>query len=69
MDLWRRLKKIEREQAKHQARRGCSECGAGVPGVEIQYRVAFSDEPVEGPEHCPKCGRSLRFAITFDQEG
>ena len=45
---------------------GCEACGY-EPGSELECRVSFVDEPDDGPDVCPGCGRPLILKLSFDE--
>lgn len=42
----------------------CEACGY-APGSQVKLKVSFSNEPVEGPDVCPECGRRLIIRLSF----
>ncbi len=42
----------------------CEACGY-APGLQVELKVSFRDDPVEGPDACPECGRRLIFRLSF----
>ncbi len=43
----------------------CEACGY-APGLPVKMKVTFrGDNPVEGPDACPECGRRLIFRLSF----
>ena len=43
----------------------CEACGY-APGLPVKMKVTFrGDNPVEGPDVCPECGRRLIIRLSF----
>ena len=63
MNLKRRLQALERVVIPEDDR--CGACGY-APGSELELKLSFGDEPDEGPDFCPGCGRPLIIRLSFD---
>ncbi len=35
-------------------------------GSELEFKVSLGDDPDEGPDFCPGCGRPLIIRLSFD---
>ncbi len=64
MNLSRRLRALERIVVPPDDYR-CAACGCESVS-ELEFKVAFADEPDEGPDVCRACGRMLIFRLEFD---
>ncbi len=63
MKTRRRLQALERVVIPPDDR--CGACGY-APGSELELKVSLGDEPDEGPDACPECGRPLIIRLSFD---
>ncbi len=64
MNLKKRLQALERVVVPPDDGR-CEACGY-APGLPVKMKVTFrGDNPVEGPDVCPDCGRQLIFRLSF----
>ncbi len=62
MNLKRRVQALELAVAPSDS---CEACGY-YPGAPMELTLSFGDEPVEGPDVCPGCGRPLILRLSFD---
>lgn len=65
MSLKRRVRALERVVGRTDDKR-CEACGYD-PGVRPEFKVSMHDEPLDGPEVCPKCGRRLIIRLEFER--
>ena len=65
MNLKRRLQAME--QVVTPVGRGRCDTCEYEPGSELKCEVSFHDEPLEGPDVCPRCGRPLILRLEFDE--
>ncbi len=65
MNLKRRLLALEQNVVPPDDY-GCETCGYDS-GSELELKVCFADEPLEGPDVCPQCGRPLILRLEFDE--
>ena len=65
MNLHRRLRALEQNVVPPDDYR-CEACGYDS-GSELELKVSFADEPDEGPDACPRCGRPLILRLEFDE--
>ncbi len=64
MNLKKRLQALERLVVPPDDDR-CEACGY-APGSQVELGVTFrGDEPVNGPDFCPDCGRRLIMRLSF----
>ena len=64
MNLKKRLQALERV-VPHPDDGRCEACGY-APGLPVKMKVTFrGDNPVEGPDVCPDCGRRLIMRLSF----
>ncbi len=64
MNLKKRLQALERLAVPPDDDR-CEACGY-APGLPVKMTVTFrGDNPVEGPDVCPDCGRRLIIRLSF----
>ncbi len=64
MNLKKRLQALERLSVPPDDGR-CEACGY-APGLPVKMKVTFrGDNPVEGPDACPECGRRLIIRLSF----
>ncbi len=64
MNLKKRLQALERVVIPPDDDR-CEACGY-APGLPVKMKVTFrGDNPVEGPDFCPDCGRRLIIRLSF----
>ncbi len=64
MNLKRRLRALEQNVVPPDDYR-CEACGCDA-GSELEFKVFFADEPLEGPDVCRACGRMLILRLEFD---
>lgn len=62
MRLTRRVRALERATGGDR----CGTCGHGCR-EEARLAVCYGDEPAEGPDVCPECGRPLVLRIVYKQ--
>ena len=67
MNLRKRLQTLERGAVPRDGGR-CEDCGFAAGDV-VQGKVVFGDEPLDGPDVCPGCGRPLILRLEFDRPG
>ncbi len=64
MNLKKRLQALERAVVPPDDDR-CEACGY-APGLPVKLKMTFrGDNPVEGPDVCPDCGRRLIIRLSF----
>ncbi len=65
MNLKRRLRALEQTVVPSDDYR-CAACGYESVSA-LEFKVAFADEPDEGPDACSQCGRPMILRLEFDE--